>query len=458
MNKIYLSNTITKKKEEFIPIKKNKVGFYSCGPTVYAYPHIGNMRSYIMNDILKRTFMFNGYKVKHIMNITDVGHLTSDADSGEDKLEKAKLKEKKSAWDIAKYYTEIFKDYSNQLNILPPTKYVRATDCIKQQIKLVKILDKKGYIYKTKDGMYFDSSKLKDYGKLAGQDLKSLKAGARIDMADKKNPTDFSVWKFSPENSQRDMEWKSPWGIGFPGWHLECSVISTKYLSQPFDIHTGGIEHIPIHHTNEIAQSEAAYGKKMANYWVHFEHLIMREAKMSKSSGDTITIDNLKEKNINPLALRYLTLQTHYSKHLEFSWDSLSAAYIAYNKLGKKLSTFDNSGTVNMEYINKFNSVINDDINTPQALAIVWAIMKDDNIKDEDKKATIYSIDNVLGLNLEMYEIPEIPTHIIELADKRWQAKKNKEWDIADNLRKEISSKGYTIKDLADKYIITAND
>ena len=267
MNIIYLNNTISKQKEEFKPIKKNKVGLYTCGPTVYDNPHIGNMRSYVMNDLLKRMFTFNGYKVKHIMNITDVGHLTSDADFGEDKLEKAKLKENKSAWDIAKYYTDIFKDYSNRLNILSPTKYVPATSCIKEQIKLVKILEDKGYIYKTKDGMYFDTAKFTEYGKLAGQNLADLKAGARIEMSkDKKNPTDFAVWKFSPKDKQRDMEWPSPWGIGFPGWHLECSTISTKYLKQPFDIHTGGIEHIPIHHTNEIAQSEAAYNEPMANY------------------------------------------------------------------------------------------------------------------------------------------------------------------------------------------------
>lgn len=459
MDKIYLKNTLSKQKEEFKPIKKNRVGLYTCGPTVYDYPHIGNMRSYIMNDLLKRMFIFNGYKVKHIMNITDVGHLTSDADSGEDKLEKAKLRENKSAWDIAKYYTDIFIDYSNRLNILPPTKYIPATSCIKEQIKLVKILDNKGYIYKTKDGMYFDTSKFADYGKLTGQNLADLKAGARIEMSkDKINPTDFAVWKFSPKDKRRDMEWPSPWGVGFPGWHLECSTISTKYLKQPFDVHTGGIEHIPIHHTNEIAQSEAANNKPMANYWIHFEHLLLKDAKMSKSKGETITIDSLLERSINPLALRYLTLQTHYSKHLEFSWEALNSAQIAFNKLNNRLASITTKGKINKDYLDKFTQAIDNDLNISQGLAIVWDLMKDDKIIDGDKKTTILELDKVLGLNLKSAKKIEIPTEIINIANERLQAKQNKEWDKADELRKDIENKGYIINDNNDSYEIIKNE
>jgi len=457
MDKIYLNNTLSKEKEEFKPIKKNRVGFYSCGPTVYDYPHIGNMRSYIMNDLLKRMFIFNGYKVKHIMNITDVGHLTSDGDTGDDKLEKAKDKENKSAWDIAKYYTEIFKKYSDELNILPPTKYVAATSCIKKQINLVKELERKGYIYKTKDGLYFDTSKLKDYGKLTGQNLTELKAGARIEMADKKNPTDFAVWKFSPQDKQRDMEWNSPWGLGFPGWHLECSTISTDLLGQPFDIHTGGIEHIPIHHTNEIAQSEAAHDKKMANYWIHFEHLIMREGKMSKSEGETITVDDLIKKNINPLAFRYLTLQTHYSKHLEFSWDALNAAQSALNKLTNRIASIKGKGKVSIEYLGKFTESINNDLNIPKALALAWDLLKD-NIEDKDKKTTILKMDEVLGLNLKKAKAIKIPADIINLANMRMEAKNDKNWNKADEIRKKIEEKGYTINDSNDSYTLIKHD
>ena len=459
MTNIYLSNTLTKKKEAFKAIHKNKVGFYSCGPTVYGYPHIGNMRTYIMNDLLKRTLKFNGYRVKHIMNITDVGHLTSDADTGEDKMEQTKTRENKSAWDIAKFYTKVFKIHSHKLNILPPTKYVAATKCIKEQIKLVKQLDSKGYIYKTKDGMYFDTSKLKDYGKLTGQNLKELKAGARITMTkDKKNPTDFAVWKFSPTDKQRDMEWQSPWGKGFPGWHLECSVISTKHLGQPFDIHSGGVDHIPIHHTNEIAQSEAAYDKKMANYWIHFEHLILRKGKMSKSEGTTITVDALEKKHINPLVFRYLTLQTHYAKRLEFSWEALSASEIAFTKLNNRIGNIKGKGKINTTYKNRFIEAINNDLNIPKGLAIVWDLLKDDKVNDKDKKTTILKMDNVLGLNLKSAKLIKVPNEIIKLADKRWQAKQAKRWDEADKLRKLIKDKGYIIKDTAENYEIIKND
>lgn len=455
MNKIYLTNTLGNKKELFKPIKPKQVGFYSCGPTVYDYPHIGNMRAYIFNDLLKRVWQYNGYKVKHIMNITDVGHLTSDADTGEDKMEEAKQREGKSAWDIAKFYTKVFKDYSNKLNILKPTKYVTATSQVKEQIKFVKLLEGKGYLYQTSDGLYFDTGKLKDYGKLTGQNLSNLKAGARIKLSkEKKNLTDFAVWKFSPTNKQRDMEWDSPWGKGFPGWHLECSVISTKYLGQPFDIHTGGIEHIPIHHTNEIAQSEAAYKKPLANYWIHFEHLIMRTSKMSKSAGESVTIDKLIAKGYNPLAYRYFILPTHYRKRQEFSWQALSAAQTAGNKMQEQIAGIKGKGVVNNQYKNKFTEAVNNDLNIPKALALAWDLLKDNNVSDQDKKTTILDFDKVFGLRLKEAKPIRVPAEIKQLADKRWQARLNKNWKEADILRQQVEAKGYVIEDGSDNYTI----
>ncbi len=456
MKPIYLKNTLTRKKETFEPIKKKKLGFYSCGPTVYFYPHIGNMRSYIFNDLIKRIFQYNGYEVKHIMNLTDVGHLTSDGDTGEDKIEVAKRREGKNGWEIAKFYTNIFKNYSQKLNILPPNKYVPATSQIKAQIKLIKILDAKGFLYKTSDGLYFDTSKLSDYGKLTGQDLSQIKAGARIEMSEeKKNPTDFSVWKFSPTDKQRDMEWASPWGKGFPGWHLECSVISTKYLGQPFDLHTGGIEHIPIHHTNEIAQSEAAYDKPLANYWVHFEHLLLGQNKMAKSSGQALTLESLHEQGYEPLVFRYFVLQTHYSKKQEFSWEALAAARSGYNNLKNRLLTLPSRGKVVPQYKEKFIEAINNDFNIAQGLAVAWDLLKDEAIAAADKKATWLDFDRVFGLGLKNLQATPIPPEIAKLAEERWSAKQTQDWEKADKLRQKIDQCGYIIDDTKDHYTIT---
>ena len=291
--KIYFYNSLTRKKEEFKPIKKNQVGLYTCGPTVYDYPHVGNLLSYTVWDVLRRFLQSQGYKVKHIMNLTDVGHLTSDADEGEDKMEKAKQREKMTAWQVADKFIEIFKDNTKDLNILAPTKYLRVTDTIKEQIEFVEILDKKGYIYKISDGLYFDTAKLKNYGQLGNLSKVDLKEGARVAKnPEKKNPTDFAVWKFSPKDKQRDMEWDSPWGKGFPGWHLECSVMSQMELGDTFDIHTGGMDHLPIHHPNEMAQSEAVTGKQQANYWLHNAYVKFAGGKMAKSTGGFITLED----------------------------------------------------------------------------------------------------------------------------------------------------------------------
>jgi cysteinyl-tRNA synthetase len=310
---IKLYNTLNRKKETLKPIKKGKVGLYTCGPTVYWFAHIGNLRTFLFEDVLKRVLEYNGYKVRHIMNITDVGHLTSDADVGEDKMEKGAKREKKTVWQVAEFYTKAFKKDLKRLNILPPDHWIKATQTIKDQIVLIKTLEEKGFTYKTSDGIYFDTSKLKTYGRLTGRKKKKIKAGARIKMVEgKKNPTDFALWKFSLKGQKRQMEWSSPWGIGFPGWHTECVVMSIKKLGIPFDVHCGGIDHVSIHHPNEIAQAEVAYGKIFANHWLHGEFLTLKEGKMAKSEGNIITLEDLIKKGFNPLAYRYLSFNAHY--------------------------------------------------------------------------------------------------------------------------------------------------
>ena len=322
MNKLYLYNTLTRKKEEFKPIEKGQVGLYTCGPTVYNYAHIGNLRTYLFEDILKRILLYNDYKVKHVMNITDVGHLTGDRDMGEDKLEIGAKREHKTAWEIAEFYTQAFRQDIKKLNILEPDVWCKATDYIKEQIDLIKILETKGYTYKTADGVYFDTAKFKDYTRLSRQNLEALKAGARIEKnPEKKNPTDFALWKFSPKDSKRQMEWASPWGVGFPGWHIECSAMSLALLKNQLDIHCGGVDHINIHHTNEIAQSQTATDQKFFNFWLHGAFLnIAGGKKMAKSQDNFLTLENaLIKKSIDPLAFRFVCLQTHYRKPMEYS-------------------------------------------------------------------------------------------------------------------------------------------
>ena len=442
--KIY--NTLSRSTEEFKPIKKGKVGLYTCGPTVYNYAHIGNLRTYIFEDILKRVLEYNKYKVKHIMNITDVGHLTDDADAGEDKMEKGAAREGKSAWDIAKFYTNAFKKDLADLNILEPNKFTKATDNIKEQIALVKKLEKKGFTYQTSDGIYFDTSKLPDYGKLAQLSKQELKAGVRVDMGEKKNPTDFALWKFSPIGEKRQMEWKSPWGIGFPGWHIECSAMAEKYLGQPFDIHCGGIDHVPVHHTNEIAQSEAANDKPLANYWMHGEFLVLDGAKMSKSSGDFLTLEVLKNKNFSPLAYRYLLLQTHYRKQLTFSWDAVQAAqnglehlYNAARELPKKN---EKSAALEKEFLN----YINNDLDIAGALALIWTAIKQKSID----LPTLLKFDTVLGLEIKKHlkvKVVPVSDEITKLIAARDAARQNKNWSESDTLRTQIESLGYTVED-----------
>ena len=457
---IRLYNTLTRKKEIFEPLKKGHVGIYSCGPTVYWYQHIGNLRTYISNDLLKRIFLYNKYKVKHVINVTDVGHLTSDADIGEDKIEKSAKKEGKTAKQIADYYFKIFRKDLKKLNILEPDVWPKATENIKGMIELIKILKQKGYTYKTSDGIYFDTSKLEDYGKLARINIKQLKAGKRINLKEKKNKTDFALWKFSHPPGVRQQEWKSPWGIGFPGWHIECSVMSSKYLGKQFDIHTGGQEHIPVHHTNEIAQSEAAFGKKpWVRYWIHFAWLLFKGKKVSKSKGGLYTLSELEEKGFEPLTFRYLCLTTYYKKPLNFSLEILESAQNSYQRLKNIISQIKKSKQKkNKKNIarakSQFLEIINDDLNSPKALSFLWEILRDEKLNDAEKYELALDFDKVFGLELGKEQKIKIPKKIQKLVKERERFRKQKNWNKADELREKIKKQGYYINDTEEGPII----
>ncbi|HOI59900.1 MAG TPA: cysteine--tRNA ligase [Candidatus Pacearchaeota archaeon] len=456
---IKLYNTLTRKLEEFKPINEKEIGLYTCGPTVYWFAHIGNLRTYIFEDILKRVLEYNGYRVNHIMNITDVGHLTSDEDIGEDKLEKSAEKEKKTVLDIAEFYTNHFKKDIEKLNIEFPTQFVKATETIKEQIELIKLLEQKGFTYRISDGIYFDTQKLDDYGVLWGEKEKTDFKSRIEENEEKKHPADFALWKFSPKDKKRQMEWASPWGIGFPGWHTECVAIGIKYLGIPFDIHCGGIDHISVHHTNEIAQAKAAYGNILANYWLHGEFLILKnDDKMSKSKGNIVTLDNIE----NPLAYRYLCLGAHYRSKLNYSNESLEGAKISLNNLKDRINELDlSSKAKNLElkkdYDKKFLDYINDDLDMPKALALTWEVFKDNNISDSEKYELVQNFDKILGLNLKQEKI-RIPEEIIELANEREIQRKNKNYQKSDDLRKIIEQKGYIIKDEENGFVIKKSD
>jgi len=453
MLKIY--NTLTRKVEEFIPLNPPVVTMYTCGPTVYDYQHIGHMRRYVGDDILIRTLEFNNFKVKQVMNITDVGHLTSDSDTGEDKMEKGAKKFGMSVWDIAKKFEKQFFDSADALNIGRPDILMHATDYIKEQIVFIQTLEQKGYTYKISDGIYFDTSKFKNYGKLRGeQNPEELKAGARVEIVPgKKNPTDFALWKFSPKDSKRAMEWESPFGTGFPGWHIECSTMAIKGLNtETLDIHTGGIDHIAIHHTNEIAQSEAATGKQFVKYWVHHNFLHVDGQKMSKSIGNIFTVEEVVKKGFDPLALRYLYLQTHYRQEMNFTWDALEAAQIAYKRLIDEVSKFKNPKIGCAEYEEKFLDAINDDLNMAKALSIVWDLMKSD-YPDSAKAESILRMDEVLGLNLANAKQKKkqikiiVPAEVQRLIEERNKLRKQGSYIQADHIRNKIKKLGFNIKD-----------
>jgi len=451
MTELKFFNTLSRTKEKFEPIEVGKVGIYSCGPTVYSSPHIGNMYAYICWDVLVRVLQYLGYEVKNVINITDVGHLVSDGDSGEDKMEKGSKKEGVSVWEIAKKYEDEFLNNLDELNIKRPWKLPRATDHIAEQINLIQKIEANGYTYKTSDGIYFDTSKMVDYGKMANLNLEKIKEGARVEVnEEKKHPTDFALWKFSPKGVKRQMEWESPWGVGFPGWHIECTAMSTKYLGEKFDIHTGGEDHIPVHHTNEIAQAEGAFGHDLVKYWIHNAFITFKGNKISKSSGGLWTIADLKEMGFEPLAFRYMVLSSHYRKGMEFSIESLKSAQTALAKLRKYRVEDGKDYEVNQAFREEFISKISDDLAMPEALAVVWKLMKSDLIVEE-KWATLLDMDKVLGLRLGETVVEEkIPEEIVQLAQQRQQARENKDWAESDRLRELIKSQGYLVEDLAN--------
>lgn len=457
---LFLFNSLGREKQKFVPIDAKKVGLYTCGPTVYDFQHIGNFRSFLFEDLLKRTLLYNNFDVIHIMNITDVGHLVSDSDEGEDKMELGSARSGKTVWEIAEYYTKVFIEDAATLNILSPARYTKATDYIKEQIELVKCLEEKDYTYATSDGIYFDTSKLNDYGKLAQLDVKGMEKGRRIEFSnEKRNKTDFALWKFSPKNTQRQMEWESSWGKGFPGWHLECSAMSRKYLGDTFDIHCGGIDHIPIHHTNEIAQSEACTGKKFVNYWLHGAFLEEETGKMSKSKGEFLRVQTLVDKGYSPLDYRYLCLGTHYRKRLLFSWEILDQAKSARTRLVNRIkellpvkpsSVKTNSPELIGRYKQNFQSRINDDLNMPEALAVLWEVLKDDSLDTKSKLDVLLDFDKVFGLSLDktVEQTKEIiPAEVMKLVEQRTSAKKTKNFKLADELRNKIKELGYEIID-----------
>ena len=451
MLKIY--NTLHHKKEEFTPLNSKGATCYCCGPTVYNYAHIGNLRTYIFEDLLMRTLR-HSLPVKHMMNITDVGHLTSDADAGEDKMALASAREGKSAWEIAKFYEKKFFEDFDSLNCRRPDIIARATEHIPAMINLVKTLEEKGYTYKTSDGIYYDTSKFADYGILINKaHLEGLKTGARVDFGEKKNATDFALWKFSPTDKKRQMEWPSPWGVGFPGWHIECSAMAMQYLGETLDIHCGGIDHVAIHHTNEIAQAQAATGKQYVRYWIHGEFLVMSSGKMSKSAGTFVTLDTLKEKGYSPLDYRYLCLGAHYRTQLEFSYDSLDFAKKSRQGLKAKITNIKEAAKgvaketeVLKNAKNNFVSAMEDDLNTAKALAILWDFVKSDEDATE-KVEFVKFADSFLGLNLLESEKKEIPAEAKKLLEERAEARKQKDFKKSDELRAKLLAMGIVVKD-----------
>lgn len=455
-------NTLTRKKEQFVPIKSGTVTMYSCGPTVYNYAHIGNLRTYIFMDLLRRTLRYDGYKLKGVMNVTDVGHLLSDGDEGEDKMAKAAKEQKKTPREIADYYSEVFFRDLERLNIGKPEIIAKATDHIPDMIKYVTDLVDKGYGYETSDGIYFDIGKFPEYGKLSRLNLDEQIAGARVEVnTEKRHPADFALWKKAEKN--HIMQWESPWGMGYPGWHIECSAMSRKYLGVTFDIHTGGVDHIPVHHENEIAQSEAREGCKTVNCWMHGEFMLVDGGKMSKSLGNTYTVEQLKERGYSPLAFRYFCLNAHYRKKLNFTFEGMDAAQVSYDRLLEtlykhKVSKADTSADTIEKYRKQFSDAIDDDLNLPLALGVLWTMTK------EPLSHSVYELalqfDKVLGLSLDKAQAPidvpsePVPEDIIALAEERLAARKAKNWAESDRLRDEITARGYSVADGKDGYTV----
>ena len=484
---LFIFNTLTHKVEEFQPLKPGNVRMYTCGPTVNNFTHIGHLRTYIMEDVLKRVLLTDGYRVKHVLNVTDVGHLTSDEDTGEDKIEKQANLESKNAWELAEFYTNDFLSNLKKVNIILPNIICPATKHIEEQINLIKKIEERGFTYIISDGVYFDTSRLSDYGILSGVQQGNQKPTERIEVAqEKRNPNDFALWKFSPKDKKRQMEWPSPWGIGFPGWHIECAAMSMKYLGDFFDIHCGGVDHIPVHHANEIAEAEAITGKHLAKYWVHFGLLVLGENKISKSLGNLIRIKDLEERGYNPLAYRYYVYTVQYRKTATFSWEALDACQAALNNLfafiikakqiqslskTKKSSQQENSFNIketgelgNQEKIKKFEDdflkSVHDDLDMPKALEIMWNFIRDYNRNPLEYDPTnvlnaFEKIDKILAFDLEKIKPLKVPPEVQKIAEKRWELKQQKQWEESDKFRQQIEELGYTIEDFQDFYLIS---
>ena len=459
-----LYNTLTKQKEEFKPLKGNEVRIYTCGPTVYSFAHIGNFRAYVFMDTLRRVLKENGYTLKHVMNITDVGHLESDADEGEDKMEKAARKENKDPYEIAAYYTDIFFKDMGRLHIERPEIIAKATDHISDMLEFVKTLVKNGYAYETSKAIYFDISKLDKYPVLSNRNLDDQIAGARVDVdPEKRNPYDFAVWIKAPEN--HIMKWESPWGLSYPGWHLECSAMGRKYLGDEFDIHTGGVDHIPTHHENEIAQSKGCTGHVPAKRWMHVEFLQVDGGKMSKSLGNTYTLDQLQEKGIEPLAYKMFCYTAHYRTKLNFTFESVLSTQKALNRLREGyLTHLQNNEKISeeeiREYKQRFLDAVNDDLNMPLAMGIVWEVVRN-NKKSKQFADLLLEFDRILGLDLENskkyldeQEKVELPKEILDLIEQRRIARENKNWAESDRIRDLLKEKGYTVKDTKEGQIV----
>jgi len=458
-----LYNTLTRKIEDFTPINPPQVSMYACGPTVYDYTHIGHLRKYVGDDILRRVLESNGYEVKHVMNITDVGHLVSDADAGEDKMEKGARESGRTVWEAAKFYEDYFWKSVGFVNIERPNVVAKATEHIKEQIKLIQKLEKNGFIYQTEQAIYFDISKFRSYTKLSQQKLEEKEIGVREDVyvdKQKKNPHDFALWFFTVGHfADHTMRWPSPWGEGFPGWHIECSAMSMEYLGDSFDIHTGGIDHIPVHHTNEIAQSEGATGEPFVKYWVHHNFLQIDGGKMSKSLKNFYRIDEIIGKGFDPLALRYLFLTAHYRDKLNFTWKSLEASQNAFNNLRQEIRLWPASAEASVglseqpkgnvgQYWQSFLEAAKMDLNIPQAVAVMWEMVKSD-IPSSQKSTDLLEMDKILGLGLEEYlgKQIEVPEEVMKLVRKREQARNKGDFKQSDKLRHQVKKLGFEIED-----------
>lgn len=456
---IKLYNSLTKRVEELKPLNEGLIKMYTCGPTVYYYPHIGNMRAYIFMDSLRRVLKYNGYKLDGVMNITDVGHLTSDEDDGDDKMEVSAKRENKSPYEIAKYYTDIFFNDLKSLNIDIPEHITPATQYIKQMIDFIKILEEKGYTYRISDGIYFDVKKFRGYGALSGKDLDKVGVTRVGENEEKHHPFDFALWKFVPDN--HIMKWDSPWGVGCPGWHIECSAMGRDILGDRFDIHTGGIDHLPVHHENEIAQNDCAAGHKVVERWMHNEFVQVDGGKMSKSLGNIYTLKQLAEMGYSPMVFKYFCLNTYYGKKINFTFDAMKSAKASLKNMYKLLAEHKSSNAKTPKetldkYSKEFLEAINDDLNTPLALGVLWTMLK-----NEPKSKDIYDLaihfDEALGLRLADGDLDEkepIPQEVVDIAEKRLAARKNKDWAMSDKLREELTALGYSIKDSKDGYSI----